>query len=93
MNAVNSKMSSEITENDKIINHILYLKDSIQTAQSISNLLNELDLNYKNEIGDTILMVAARKNMKEVIIIMVDYCLKNEHFNYLNNQNNQNNQF
>lgn len=89
MNSLNNKLSSDINENEKIMNLILYSKDSEEIAQTISNLLNGLDLNYKNEIGDTLLMIAARKNMKKITTVIIEYLTNNMHFNYLNNQNNE----
>lgn len=89
MNSLNNKLSSDINENEKIMNLILYSKDSEEIAQTISDLLNGLDLNYKNEIGDTLLMIAARKNMKKITTVMIDYLNNNMNFNYLNSQNNE----
>ena len=65
------------------MNLILYSKDSEEIAQTISNLLNGLDLNYKNEIGDTLLMIAARKNMKKITTVIIEYLTNNMHFNLL----------
>lgn len=74
----NEAESEKSVINYQMQNLFLYEKDSYDTAEKIIDLIKKgADFSVKNDIGDTYLMIAARKNMnivcKEVLQHLSEY--------------------
>lgn len=80
-------------ENDKINkeieNIIFYLKDTPELADKVSLIVNEIDFNIKNDIGENILFLAVRRNMKHVAETMFNYLVNNNLYDIIKEKNNE----
>lgn len=68
---------------------ILYGKDTQENANKLIELIQEMDESYSNDVGDNLLMIAARKNMNLISNEIFNYFIQTENYKEITHVNEE----
>lgn len=89
-NTQSEQQKESKNSNKEVQDLIFYSKDTTQVAEKVSKMIEEIDFTIKNDIGDNLLMLSARRNMQHISETMFDYLLSKNEYKHILDSNNEN---